>query len=175
MLRTSSLWVRFVLRRKVTVGAVASLGLFLAGVLSYAGFAASPDAASHALSHVLGGTLAALLVIAVLHLKRPRRAFVRAAWTVFVVSFSVFAIGQLAESIGAFGEEDKYLALNTLHDMVVFVPSVALFIAFMAVPWLVTGLLVRNRSNPGAPVAAVNIALDAAVAAVFVYLVVTGQ
>ena len=167
---------------KATLWALFSVGLVAAGVIAFATLYASPDARAHSLPHVLGGTPAAFLAIAALQLWKPRRPAARVAWPVFIVALLVFGIGQIAESIGAFGwvdDEARYPILTALHDAVVLAPPLGLFVAFMAVPWLVTAAVAKvDAAKParmGNVVVAVNVAIDMLVVGALAYLLATGQ
>lgn len=176
-------WVRTIrgpiqLRLKRTVLALSFLGLFLTGVLLFGRLAASPDAAEHSLLHIVPGALAALLTIVLLQVRVSHRATMRVAYIVFVVAVLIFAIGQLVESVGAFGwvdEEAKYLALTSLHNAIVDAGPYSFFIALMAIPWLIVATVARHRANTGPLLIAFGLGLDILVVLLVVYLAVTGQ
>ena len=174
-------WLKL-FQSKATLWALFSVGLVFVGVIVFATLYASPDARAHSLPHVLGGTPAAFLAIAALQLWKPRRPAARVAWTVFVVALLLLGIAQLAESVGAFGwvdDEARYPILTALHDAAVLAAPLGLFIAFMAVPWLVTAAVTKvdaaKRAGIGNKVIAVNVAIDMLVVGALAYLLATGQ
>ena len=101
-----------------SVAAAVLLGAALAGVISFVGPAGE---AQHATGHLAIGIPLILLAAAAVTLWAPPTAGLgRVARIVLVTGLSVFALGQILESIGAFGY-DGYARTNTslalLHDI----------------------------------------------------------
>lgn len=133
------------LQKQPTVWGSVGVGLAAVAVVIYAVFFASADARSHSLSHV-PGALALFLALGGI-----RYGTTRVTRIVLIVALLFFGIGQLAESIGAFGwvnDEERYTAFTTLHNVGVFFTPMGLFTALMGIPWLITAVVAGQKDHP---------------------------
>jgi len=136
MLRIPAIRASTLRRHKGALWAVASLGLFIAGVVIFGELVASPDEASHALEHLSRGAPILLLALAVHRLWSPRIPVMRVGRALFVMGTLVIGVGQLEHSIGAFAGDPPHIVADFTPSQVVIIGlGILLAIARMIKAW----------------------------------------
>ena len=118
MLRIRTIRASVLQLHKITLLAVASLGLFSAGIFIFGELAASSDETEHALEHLSRGAPAVLLALAVYRFWRPRMIGLRGFRVLFVMGMLVPGVGQLEHSIVAFGGYHPHIVAHITSTQV---------------------------------------------------------